>query len=354
MQAVDLGAPEGGLGPSTLHEAGHRKANTSVVQQETSPPLSPLSETEGTITRSPPPSARPLAKVDFPLLSPPHGLPDLPEPPSFSGEDDKFQTPVTVNGCAHPDLITKTPRPPGAWQDTPAPRRLSVHSVPDNSETEVHESGLVTPASSFSRARATSMPMQTPAFPGAWMATPGTDRRKSLLKVRFDVESEPSLSEGMSSEPNLVPLSDRREDSGIVSEQIQQRGSKDFNPFVDGETQLDGKQGSPPELSGRRAPMSSRSPRRPATVRVVDAFGREEEPDNRQNADDVSISSNTSRNKSMVRIVDALGRELNNVPNAENEESILSHNEALWRIRQGIAELTEGWSDIDMYDDDFF
>ena len=137
------------------------------------------------------------------------------------------------------------------------------------------------------------------------MPPPGSERRKSLLNVRFDVESEESISESATG-----------------------------------------------ESAGTYSP---RSVRKVASIRVVDAFGREQLSENLQSDDSnlaLSSTPNGPHNKNMVRIVDAMGREVSEVVEAKldaGNDSILTHDDAVARIKRGIVELaeTEGWSDLE-------
>lgn len=99
--------------------------------------------------------------------------------------------------------------------------------------------------------------------------------------------------------------------------------------------------------------------RRSPIVRVVDAFGREHKVPNGDAIPELAVTPPvpaTPRSKSSVRIVDAMGREVEeSVEEAaeaigpESEDEFLSHNEALRRVRQSIADLALGLSDVEKY-----
>ncbi|KAJ7124938.1 hypothetical protein C8R44DRAFT_702862 [Mycena epipterygia] len=271
------------------------------------------------------------SRLEFQTPSPPHGLPDLPGPPSSSDEETETErsvaTPLRSNDAS--DLTsTKTPRPPGAWSSTPAPVARS-HSLPipeqDESDSQ-YESGLVTPVASLSRA--SSFPAQTPKPPGGWVATPTP--RKSILKVRFNpqpAELELSATEDFSS-ANGHP---EESTTGLATPVEEQEES--FRVHT-------------PELP--TAPVSpSRSPRRSPTIRVVDEYGR---PDKSK-----PIKSPKNRNKNPVRIVDAMGREVQTAEEPVNLESCgdlpLNHNEALRVVREGVSDLVQGLEEIDISSD---
>jgi serine/arginine repetitive matrix protein 2 len=326
---VRTNGPETVFAPSTScvsDEARLSRARGPAVLQEVSPPPSPPE----TMVTPPRRNSSNASRLEFPTPPRPHDLPDLPELPSTSEEDVTVDGP-RANGGTHLVDSLKTPKPPGAWAGTPAPARERAQSASDEVEDAHRDSGLATPMSSLSRARAGSLPMQTPAPPGAWTGTPGTaDRRKSILKVRFDVESEQSMSEGV---------------GGARAD-----GTVDFNPFAAASS-------SDPEPFDIPTPVSPRSPRKSAGIRVVDAFGREQQGYGKDADEDVG-SPNVSRSKGAIRIVDAMGREVDDVAHAEpvagehaqaNEPPPMSHREALVRVGRELAELTVDWNDVDRY-----
>jgi hypothetical protein len=160
----------------------------------------PPSEPSLSLTTPPRRQTSSSPKVEFETPPPPKGMPELPGPPSSSedeSETEKGWLPAGQDVGSHPDFSSmKTPKPPGAWGSTPLLSRrdllVRAHTLSDSDGfvESTSESGLATPVASLSRA--SSLPAQTPAPPGAWLVTPGTDRRRSVLKVRFDVESEQS------------------------------------------------------------------------------------------------------------------------------------------------------------------
>ncbi|KAI0940568.1 hypothetical protein AcW1_003729 [Taiwanofungus camphoratus] len=306
-----------------------------------------------------------VSKLEFKTPSPPKDLPELPEPPSFSEEaeaDDR-----TPAGQGFNLTAMKTPRPPGAWMQTPVPHHVSsdpftrAQSTPPESNEPSSGSGLVTPASTWPRVN--PLPAQTPAPPGAWLQTPGSSaRRKSILKVRFDVESETTLSDVT---PDSLPVDPpKAQPQGIsgngslvlpdpTSVQDVKPESHLEQPFSRNEVVE--RPSTPPSKPIR---VSRRSP----SVRVVDAFGREtvadeqvpEQPEQpvvqqRRRANSTEGGPSTPRSKSSVMIVDAMGRELKDVTEESNSEMDIpsSHNEALARIRQAIAHLAEDLSEVD-------
>lgn len=270
---------------------------------------------------------------------------------------------MRVNGNGHSDLTAmKTPKPPGGWTSTPVGEPpLRTHSLPDEYEDSQYDSGLATPAASLSRAA--SLPPQTPAPPGGWMATP---YRKSILKVRFDLEtpeSEISVSEGVGestkSSPSGSRESPRSESSSVHMSNPQMNGALVAPPprEVKGEDVVRTRTPEPPATPLSTSP--SRTIRKSPSIRVVDAFGRERA----SNVDDVGAKQekqeavpniSTPRSKSAVRIVDAMGREVDEViePGSESrseEDKPVKRDEALARVREGLVDLADGLSEADRY-----
>lgn len=244
-----------------------------------------------------------MTKVEYQTPSPPRDLPDLPGPPS-SGSDEDIQF--------GQDTMTKTPRPPGAWAYTPAPRptlRTRSNSVPTDDDSDQS----ITPVNTTPLSRAHSLPAQTPAPPGAWLMTPAANKKS----VRFD----PPMESDMSS----------------VAEETEQ---EDLTPIL--------KPVEMPPPSVRTPPASPSRSRREPRIRMMDEYGREvvasaenekekekerrleqereerertereranenerkERERQRQEKEEKSKRKNTGslRNQSKIRIVDATGR----------------------------------------------
>ncbi|KAG2150417.1 hypothetical protein DEU56DRAFT_779824 [Suillus clintonianus] len=372
--------------------------------------------------------------LDFRTPSPPHDLANLSALPSSSEDEVETReadvTPVRVDegGLSNPNYTAmKTPRPPAPEGNTSPPPTSSelnmtapssptslsrANSEPErSSKTEAPAgNGLLTPIPSLSRAN--SLPLRTPAPPGAWMSTPNqptmqngqngsTDqspfgsigKRRSILKVRFDVtESEASTAEvehqrsplpsGRVSAPDFLPDIPARRAESVLS--------KATNGFAQIDVVHDPVLARPrtPErpttpVSRPNAP-SPRSLRKSPTVKVVDAFGRERIDDlptsadpqdivnGRADANDAIRSSKSAeaphtpraQHKSNIRIVDAMGREIEEEANPvieplfEEEESVLhddspiGRTETLAQMRQTLREWADGLSDGDRSADD--
>lgn len=285
-----------------------------IIASPPSPPLSSPSDSPSTPEAETPQFFFPMTpprkdsfssvKVEFQTPSPPKNLPDLPDPPSSTPSENDDPAP------AHGNLSSmKTPRPPGAWTMTPAAPRttplLRSNSLPTDDE---YDSGLATPAASLSRAA--TMPPQTPALPGGWLNTPAN--RKS---VRFHEESS------MESEQSTV----EHVATKVKDESVDTLPSPDTPQSPNASKTVD----STPNGS---SPSRTRSPRKAATIRVVDSFGRQEKK-----------KDDTSRNNS-IRIVDAMGRVVEDPINSSTSalDSVPpTRNEALGRVRTGLHELAE-------------
>jgi serine/arginine repetitive matrix protein 2 len=342
------------------------------------------------------------SKIELQTPSPPKGLLELPGPPSSSEDDTGDINILSKNDGPLNLTIMKTPRPPGAWAATPAPARSQTpqptsssftstkhsrarsNSLPQSSVTDVQGSAL-TPSSALSL-RGT-LPVRTPALPGGWFSTPGSLRRKSLMKVRFEngtsdsaisdadsgakkdgkpgVElpvadwdatslprpslntsesmSEPSFNDVKSSSPAPGSLMSANGDG-------QEEGHSTSNMAPDASDNLSS--GSPPCRKSRRS-----------SVRLVDEYGRaKEDPPitpSRKDVRDQSASMRmpgggplkTPRNAS-VRMLDAMGHEVDE-PSEQNDsedtvtEVRYSRQEALQRMKRAVAELQEGLSSVD-------
>ncbi|PPQ89523.1 hypothetical protein CVT25_012195 [Psilocybe cyanescens] len=221
------------------------------------------------------------------------------------------QTPMNRNdrpASSVLDTVGKTPRPPGGWLSTPAP----IHSV--IAETQIatggiseQKIGLLTPTTSLSKGA--SFDPKTPGVPGGWLATPAV--RKSILKVRFDPHNQ------------------------IDKPSTQQNG---FDTTTPSHTLArPSYQGEDPRLPP--SPSSPRKSRGP-NIRVVDAFGREQDSIEYQNSE---------RNRSMLRVVDALGREVEQTEQSPAEDvteiKYSSRGELLKHIRRGLDDLAEDFDD---------
>ncbi|KAJ7128902.1 hypothetical protein C8R43DRAFT_1026297 [Mycena crocata] len=270
------------------------------------------------------------SRLEFQTPSPPHGLPDLPGPPSSDEDTETEQpiaTPLRFNGAS--DMTsTQTPRPPGAWASTPAPlaRAQSLSALDHDDSDSQNESGLATPVASLSRA--SSFPAQTPKPPGGWIPTP----RKSILKVRFNPQPELELS----------ATEEFSSTNGHAEESLHIPATGLATPVEEEE------ESSRVHTPGLPAPVSpSRSPRRSPTIRVVDEYGR---PDKSK-----PVKSPKNRNKNPVRIVDAMGREVETVEQSikiePSDDLPLDRNEALRAVREGVHDLVQGLNEMDISGD---
>ncbi|KAJ6497864.1 hypothetical protein C8R45DRAFT_1130350 [Mycena sanguinolenta] len=322
-------APPPSPPPSPPSPTPSPRKPTVVIPSEPAPTLTTILDSITTPTKRP---SFISSRAEFQTPSPPHGLPDLPDPPSSSDEETETErpstTPLRFNGAS--DTFTKTPRPPGAWASTPAPvARTNSLPAPEPEESECqYDSGLATPVPSLSRA--SSLPTQTPKPPGGWVATPTP--RKSILKVRFNpqqTELELSATEDFSS------TNGHSEESREVSEtsSLPVEADRVHSPELPHTPQ-----------SPTRSP--TRSPRRSPSIRVVDAFGRPESK---------PAKSPKNRNKNPVRIVDAMGREVEPTEQSIKAEVLddvpMNHNEALRVVREGVTALAQKLDEFDTSSD---
>ncbi len=219
----------------------------------------PPTASQGSLPSTPKRNIYSASKLDFKPSATPEDLPELPAPPSSSDDEDSDRTPrtpVTINREKYGDA--KTPRPPGAWStpyQTSAPAKTEVIStnliMPP---FEVHNE-LYTPPASLSRA--TSLPLRTPAPPGAWTLTPAVVDKKKTQKVRFGKSSAAGTSEKrIESDEDVEDV-----EKPSVSQSLDQISS-----FV---------QNSSTSVPAGLSNGSTRSPRRSSSIRVVDAFGKE-------------------------------------------------------------------------------
>jgi serine/arginine repetitive matrix protein 2 len=372
---------------------------------DASSPPTPVDAAPSFELSTPPRPSLSSSKIKFETPPPPKGLPELPGPPSSSEDETESidiassnrqsDGPLSLNGL-------KTPRVPGAWAATPAPARSQTpqptsssfapaklsrarsNSLPQTSFTEI-QSSTVAPSSTLSRAG--TLPVRTPAPPGGWFSTPGSLRRKSLMKVRFDnMTSDSAISDadsGVKDGKVEVPLPVADWDAASSSK-LGMNGSQSMSePSFDhveesspapGSSTLASRDGqeadgstanAPPETDNYTTVASSprRKSRRSPSVRLVDEYGRAQEDQpitpSRQDVRDHSASLRmpgggplkTPRSAS-VRIVDAMGHEVEE-PSEQNDsedtvtEVRYSRQEALQRMKRAVADLQNGLKGVD-------
>ncbi|KAL0956123.1 hypothetical protein HGRIS_002290 [Hohenbuehelia grisea] len=326
-------------------------SSTSSIIQEPSPPPSPASARllgashSSSLLETPPRrSSFNSSKVIFQTPSPPKGLPDLPGPPSesdFDSERDALGAQFTPSGERPNGRLDfssmKTPKPPGAWMTTPVSQRAESEPLEERKSESEFSAGLATPAASMSRA---SLLAQTPAPPGAWAATPAP--RKSILKVRFDALNH--ADGGVESSDGAASASE--ETQGVPGASSGPTGRPASSVKVE---DVDETIPTTPQPSAARG---NREHRRTPSIRVLDAFGRDATPELKkaQAAAERSIRSE----QSSIRIVDAMGREVeNNGESIDGDTSILDRDDALARVRSGLAELAADMSDYDRSSESF-
>lgn len=310
--------------PSHSDEESHLPSPSTPSNRALAPETQLITPPRRTPTTTP--------KLEFKTPSPPKNLPDLPGPPSSDEDLDQ-----SLSRGLHGNVsLLKTPRPPGGWFATPKPDHGhgigKTNSLPvemfGSGESITTSSGLVTPVASLSRT-SSYPPPRTPAPPGAWAVTPGTAARRSVLKVRFDVESDHSALDGAASQ------------NGQESTSGSSFGNLDANSFPEV---------TPLPAIDVKAPLTPQSSpptslRKSPSLRLVDEYG-EAKPE---------PVAESSKGKSAVRIVDAMGEPVEaitdthpvTVKEEERNDEQFGHNEALRRIRQTVSDLASGLSDIE-------
>jgi hypothetical protein len=206
---------------------------------------------------------------------------------------------------------------------TPAP---SQHDPPSFASSEILDSNKTILPSAF------APPAQTPKPPGAWMPTPAM--KKSIMKVRFDTTGDSGTNPGDTSKASSQDISVEMDISTVTTPRAVPR-----------------RQPPTPPLATPSSP--SRSLSRKSGIRVLDAFGQEV---SKETVDTAKLNT-TPRNKSAIRVVDAMGRTIDTSeqelldPSTTNEESneVLNRDEALLRVRQGLADLAEGLENMEKY-----
>ncbi|KAI9509431.1 hypothetical protein F5148DRAFT_1187964 [Russula earlei] len=353
------------------------------------------------------------SKIEFETPPPPTGLPELPGPPSSEDDTENIGV-LSLDRQKDGPLnltATKTPRPPGAWAATPAPvparsqtpqpatsslipakmTRTRSNSLPQTSFSD-NQSSIVAPGLPSALSRAGTLPSRTPAPPGSWFSTPGSLRRKGLMKVRFDTvtsdsatsDADTGAKEGKAE--TSLPVADWDATSlagpGLdASESVPEASfdrvtSSTPAPASSTPASRDGQEAD--DLAANVLPDSTTyttagsSPRRKArrspSVRLVDEYGRarEDQPitPSRNDIREHSVSMRmpgggplkTPRNAS-VRILDAMGHEVEE-PSEQNDsedtvtEVRYSRQEALQRMKRAVADLQEGLRGVDaeLYD----
>ncbi|KAF8653590.1 hypothetical protein AX16_003868 [Volvariella volvacea WC 439] len=385
------------------------QANRTVLSPLPSPPLEPSDYDHfSSVLQTPPRNPANLSSPEFETPEVPKGLPALPGPPTSSDEEDSIlgdhipedKTPNGFPGLDLNDLSSmKTPKPPGAWFATPTPapveKENAAHAIPatptpvsdtiPEGESMITESdsldrtpaplqkrlenGLVTPAPSISKG--TQLPVQTPALPGGWVPTPAPSARKSILKVRFENPPADSSSEvEMIDDSNfLAPGADMRKGKAVAIQEDSSMDISGISTIKEDDTiraihltnGLAEEVKMPPKKNGSSSPTKKKS----VDLKVVDHFGnpvREQE----RTPPPTPRSHETQRRKKKrgLQIVDAMGRVIDDEDLLEesqvqaeltmrSDDSMDSYvppigrNEALLRLRHGLAGLAQELDDID-------
>ena len=232
-----------------------------------------------------------------------------------------LKTPARTEAAQGFQSSFKTPKPPGGWVSTPAPAPVPTQSLPvDSSLVDIPEKsqGLLTPVASLSKG--SKFEPKTPAAPGAWVATPAV--KKSILKVRF--------------EPEVSTLSDNSVESGKHPDDSSSSGVNGLDNGDDGLQRTE-------ELSSKSPPSPRRQRSKSAKIRVLDAFGREQqEPDVSNQEEHIDSSPSPLQ-------VDGMEHEIDEESHVEAIEATATRGELLSHIRNGLDDLVVGINEFEKY-----
>ena len=348
----------------------------TILQEYAPPPSSP--EEPLMIPASSFSSTPPRESFFKPILhtTPPKDLPDLPDPPSTDEEDPEPLAPKThslLNGGSALELA-KTPKAPGGWATTPAPvrdtnlasegngqgveelshisdidninwtaiktpkppgswnsfatplqaPRFDSPSIADSSVPVESNGGLATPVASISKA---SLAFQTPAAPGAWVATPAT--RKSILKVRFDPQA--SKSDDFTAED--VP--------DHSTHDVMNSSESNIATNSAGSDTRGARPSTPEPLTPISPGCSPHNPRKSPSIRILDAFGREQT----DVVDSKPDLANSARSSSAKRVPDEVDGGEDETFTAQNNYP-MNHDELLSRVRRGLGDIVQGIDEL--------
>jgi hypothetical protein len=298
------------------------ESNTAPRIAQESPKPIPLVQGNGIDSTPPQNKGSRRLKNGFKTPSPPKGLPDLPTPSSSDESENR-----SYGNIQSVSKWAATPKPPGGWLNTPKrSREVTEQESPSDDATERNSDSpvadealsylkppggwLKTPKPSreiteqespsddaTQRNSDTPAPvdnglsyLKTPAAPGAWLGTPAV--KKSILKVRF--------------EPEVSTFTDKSE-SGKHSDPFFDSSISAVNSLDNSNDGLQRTEQlsstSPPSSRGQK---SLKSPK----IRLLDAFGREQDPDEshlEESEDPATLSHfNFSRGELLSRIRNGL------------------------------------------------
>lgn len=196
----------------------------------------------------------------------------------ISSLDREFATPRQETP-SNTELVSRTPknrseRPNGTRSDGEDENSM----VPNVLKTPHHPGGWFTPVRQVDPPSQSLSNTRTPAPPGAWQNTPSSSLpRKGILKVRFD-EADTDANHQSHSFQNTVPSLEQIEHSSVedISEDDTQPPKKAVT-LVDsyGRERKFDENGKEMVLPPVAALLEHSPPRKPASVRVVDSLGNE-------------------------------------------------------------------------------
>ncbi|KAH9485264.1 hypothetical protein JR316_0002171 [Psilocybe cubensis] len=347
-----------------------RLASTPLIKNDTHQPSPEPSVSSSTPPRPPSRSSR----REYETPSPPKALPDLPTP-SSSDESNRSAsrtnpTPLRIQKTPQKSTWLQTPRPPGAWTQTP---ELSRYPSSD-SESDIHSQNRIA-RNGKQRDSADSRPLysqtptnrnnrvnsdvlntisKTPMPPGSWLSTPvpilNPDTRAKVsdfpekkIGLRTPMTS---VSKGLTLESQTpgVPggwLNTPATRKSILKVRFDASHIDDLFPHQDNfDSAMQAEHEAIPPLSPS-IPRKSKGP----NIRVVDAFGREQ---------DTIESKSTERSQSKPRVIDAMAKSIDQsyesqTENSADEMHFTSRNELLRHIRHGLDDLIEEFDDQVQY-----
>ena len=351
--------------PPPSSDSPDRVGNLELASSQTTERAFPRSSVPSlpempTFISTPPRQPSSSLKLEFTSPSPPHDLPELPDPPSSDEDDTKTRWNVRPSRSfdANKTSMLKTPKAPGAWVDTPAPARrprsYSDTSLRRDSTTKEGSVPSSAAAGGFSM-------MQTPRPPGGWLATPAPTKPQY---VDQSVETDTELDTEAESDANpvanglLTPAPSERyrdiqtpaapgawvQTPGARKEVRFDPGANETREFANGESDASDavgssvnsftQTGSPPTTPDQQ----TRSPRKTPGIRILDAYGNEQ----------VEASP---RRRAGVRILDQLGQYVEESTLEESSRDITlpdgGKREVLSEVSRRIKELSAEMHEVD-------
>ncbi|KAH6914177.1 hypothetical protein BKA70DRAFT_1095825 [Coprinopsis sp. MPI-PUGE-AT-0042] len=323
-------------------------------------------------------------------------VPELPGPPTDESESEgpwSTPAPTRLFPSDPNNTAAKTPKPPGGWLNTPAPRRRS-RAYSDSSS---QRSNFLAPPSNAANWSA----IETPKPPGGWLATPAP-KKVEYVDQSVETDTEPEggpngfdssaadTEDGQGQPPQMLglvtPVSSlprgkyhnaqtpaapgawvqtpaARKSVMKVRFDPQPSDTREFATDTGDESAASDTAPvrSQPETASLQTPPASPeveqlspSKRKTPSVRVLDAYGNEtrEEEDRK-----MDFSSIKTPRRQPIRFVDALGNAVEDPSVDGLEESLVKEEEGapagesreqiLSKVKQGLDQLVSEIHDLD-------